>query len=90
MIPVLRQREGYLILGTAEFTAGIGEETEQVVGKGGDADSGRETADDAGQFYQQIQTERYAVGYPRYKYIITITGVVSDTDWFNNSYEAGR
>ena len=37
--------------------------------------------------YQQIQTELYAIGNTANKSIVTITGVVSDTDWFNNSYE---
>ncbi len=37
--------------------------------------------------YQKIQTELYAIGNRANKSIVTITGVVSDTDWFNNSYE---
>ena len=39
------------------------------------------------QDYQKIQTELYAIGNRANKSIVTITGVVSDTDWFNNSYE---
>ena len=37
--------------------------------------------------YQKIQTQRYAIGNLANKSIVTITSVVSDTDWFNNSYE---
>jgi serine protease Do len=37
--------------------------------------------------YQRIQTELYAIGNKANKSIVTITSVVSDTDWFNNPYE---
>lgn len=37
--------------------------------------------------YQKIQTQLYAIGNVANKSIVTITSVVSDTDWFNNSYE---
>ena len=37
--------------------------------------------------YQQMQTDLYAIGNTANKSIVTITVVVSDTDWFNNSYE---
>lgn len=37
--------------------------------------------------YQKIQTKLYAIGNLANKSIVTITSVVSDTDWFNNSYE---
>lgn len=37
--------------------------------------------------YQKIQAELYAIGNQANKSIVTITSVVSDTDWFNNSYE---
>lgn len=37
--------------------------------------------------YQQIQTQLYAIGNAANRSIVTITSVVSDTDWFNNSYE---
>ena len=37
--------------------------------------------------YQKIQTQLYAIGNLANKSIVTITSVVSDTDWFNNSYE---
>ena len=39
------------------------------------------------QDYQKIQTQLYAIGNVANKSIVTITSVVSDTDWFNNSYE---
>ncbi|MCD7708978.1 MAG: S1C family serine protease, partial [Clostridiales bacterium] len=37
--------------------------------------------------YQTLQNELYAIGTRVNKSIVTITSVVSDTDWFNNSYE---
>jgi serine protease Do len=37
--------------------------------------------------YQLIQNRLYAIGSQANKSIVTITSVVSDTDWFNNSYE---
>lgn len=37
--------------------------------------------------YQKIETQLYAIGNTANKSIVTITSVVSDTDWFNNSYE---
>lgn len=39
------------------------------------------------QDYQKIQTQLYSIGNAANKSIVTITSVVSDTDWFNNSYE---
>ena len=38
--------------------------------------------------YQHLQNELYAIGSEANKSVVTITGVVSDTDWFNNSYES--
>lgn len=37
--------------------------------------------------YQRLQNELYAIGTQANRSIVTITSVVSDTDWFNNSYE---
>ena len=37
--------------------------------------------------YQRLQNEMYAIGNQANKSIVGITSVVSDTDWFNNSYE---
>ena len=37
--------------------------------------------------YQRLQNELYAIGTKANKSIVSITSVVSDTDWFNNSYE---
>ena len=72
MIPVLRQEEGSVPdTGAQDSQQASVEETEPM------------TLDD----YQQIQTELYAIGNTANKSIVTITGVVSDTDWFNNSYE---
>lgn len=38
--------------------------------------------------FQKLQNELYAVGREANKFIVTVTGVKSDTDWFNNSYES--
>lgn len=37
--------------------------------------------------YQALQTKLYQVGETANKSIVTVTGVSSDTDWFNSSYE---
>lgn len=37
--------------------------------------------------YQRFQTELYAIGNRANRSIVTITSVVNDTDWFNNTYE---
>lgn len=37
--------------------------------------------------YQRLQNELYAIGTQANRSIVTITSVVSDTDWFDNSYE---
>lgn len=37
--------------------------------------------------YQKLQNEMYAIGREANKFIVTVTGVKSDTDWFNNPYE---
>lgn len=37
--------------------------------------------------YQKLQSQLYLIGGQVNKSIVTITGVVTDTDWFNNSYE---
>lgn len=37
--------------------------------------------------YQELQNEMYAIGREANKFIVTVTGVKSDTDWFNNPYE---
>lgn len=37
--------------------------------------------------YQKVQSELYAIGNQANHSIVTITSVVSDTDWFNNPYE---
>lgn len=38
--------------------------------------------------YQTIQNQMYAIGREANKFIVTVTGVKSDTDWFNNPYES--
>lgn len=38
--------------------------------------------------FQNLQNELYAVGREANKFVVTVTGVKSDTDWFNNAYES--
>lgn len=38
--------------------------------------------------YQSLQNKLYAVGREANKFVVTVTGVKSDTDWFNNAYES--
>ena len=88
MIPVLRQEEGSVPdTGAQDSQQASVEETEQGSEEKEETQTSEErqpmTLDD----YQQIQTELYAIGNTANKSIVTITGVVSDTDWFNNSYE---
>ena len=37
---------------------------------------------------QNVQNKLYAVGREANRFVVTVTGVKSDTDWFNNSYES--
>ena len=88
MIPVLRQEEGPVPdTGAQDSQQASVKETEQGSEEKEETQTPEErqpmTLDD----YQQIQTELYAIGNTANKSIVTITGVVSDTDWFNNSYE---
>lgn len=38
--------------------------------------------------FQKLQNKLYAVGQEANKFVVTVTGVKSDTDWFNNPYES--
>lgn len=38
--------------------------------------------------YQMLQNKIYTVGKEKNSSIVTVTGVVSDTDWYNNAYES--
>lgn len=38
--------------------------------------------------FQNLQNELYTVGRAANKFVVTVTGVKSDTDWFNNAYES--
>lgn len=38
--------------------------------------------------YQSLQNKLYAIGKSANRFIVTVTGVVSDTDWYNNPYES--
>lgn len=38
--------------------------------------------------YQELQSKLYQVGREANKFVVTVTGVKSDTDWFNNAYES--
>lgn len=37
--------------------------------------------------YQTLQNKLYEVGREANRFVVTVTGVKSDTDWFNNAYE---
>ena len=37
--------------------------------------------------FQDLQNKLYAVGREANRFVVTVTGVRSDTDWFNNPYE---
>ncbi|MBO5070342.1 MAG: serine protease [Roseburia sp.] len=38
--------------------------------------------------FQHLQNKMYAIGREANKFVVTVTGVKSDTDWFNNPYES--
>lgn len=38
--------------------------------------------------FQRLQNKMYAIGREANKFVVTVTGVKSDTDWFNNPYES--
>lgn len=38
--------------------------------------------------YQKLQSKLYDVGREANQFVVTVTGVKSDTDWFNNPYES--
>ncbi len=37
--------------------------------------------------YQMLQNELYAIGQQANRFVVTVTGVQNDIDWFNNDYE---
>ena len=37
--------------------------------------------------YQMLQSQLYAIGQQANRFVVTVTGVQSGTDWFNNDYE---
>lgn len=37
--------------------------------------------------YQMLQSQLYAVGQQANRFVVTVTGIQSETDWFNNDYE---
>ena len=37
--------------------------------------------------YQMLQNQLYAIGQKANRFVVTVTGVQNDTDWFNNDYE---
>lgn len=37
--------------------------------------------------YQMLQSQLYAIGQQANRFVVTVTGVQSETDWFNNDYE---
>lgn len=38
--------------------------------------------------YQMLQNKIYAIGKEANRSVVTVTGVMSDTDWYNNAYES--
>lgn len=66
---------------STETTESTGNETENQTPPV--AEQVRPTLED----YQALQNEMYAIGREANKFIVTVTGVKSDTDWFNNPYE---
>lgn len=88
MLPVLRQEKGPVPdTGAQDSQQASVEETEQESEEKEETQTPEERQQMTLDDYQQIQTELYAIGNTANKSIVTITGVVSDTDWFNNSYE---
>lgn len=87
MRPLLQQSQGEETETQSTQQASMAEETQKVREEEEDTQTAGKkeplTLDD----YQQIQTKLYAIGNTANRSIVTITGVVSDTDWFNNSYE---
>ncbi len=65
---------------TPDENGNAGTETQEQQGTG---ESELEIAD-----FQKLQNKLYAVGREANKSIVTVTGVKSDTDWFNNPYES--
>lgn len=66
-------------------------ETEDTQADEPETEAGTETAQEIElelEDYQDIQNKMYAVGRAANKSIVTVTGVKSDTDWFNNAYES--
>lgn len=37
--------------------------------------------------FQMLQSQLYAIGQQANRFVVTVTGVQSETDWFNNDYE---
>ena len=58
-------------------------ETEQKVDEPIDMLNWKPTIDD----YQMLQSQLYAVGQQANRFVVTVTGVQSEIDWFNNDYE---
>lgn len=67
------------------------EDTQEEAGQEGDTEQtvAPETPQELTlEDYQKLQNQMYAVGRTANNYIVTVTGVKSDTDWFHNSYES--
>ena len=96
-MPVLR---GALLAGTTEATEGSEVESESKTETSEiESESESETEPNSNpdfvipdfslsiEDYQNLQNELYSIGNEANKSIVTITTVVSETDWLNNSYE---
>lgn len=79
---------------STETVASTENETETATEIPGDEGQGTDTESDdtyeitALEEYQLLQNQMYDVGREANKFIVTVTGVKSDIDWFNNAYES--
>lgn len=88
MLPVLKQKESSVPdTGMQDSQQIPVKDTEQESEQKEETQTPEERQTITLEEYQQMQTQLYSIGNTANKSIVTITGVVSDTDWFNNSYE---
>jgi serine protease Do len=87
MMPFLEQRWDESQMGTAPSDTELIVETEETQEEPMQEEVSSQQPTLTLEDYQRIQTQLYAIGNTANKSIVTITSVVSDTDWFNNPYE---
>lgn len=76
-------------------TSGIQTEENEAGTQGEENGSGQQTPAETApprelelSDYQQLQNKIYAIGKEANRSIVTVTGVISDMDWYNNAYES--